>query len=134
MFALDERIASSSMLVTELPLCQIRLQNDQRFPWLVLIPKVADAVEVTDLSGAQQVALIQESSRVSTILQQITQCKKINVANLGNVVAQLHWHVVARFPDDEAWPGPVWGVGEAKPWQEQQRDELIATLQIRLST
>ena len=132
MFAVDPRIEKDSILIAELDLCQLRLQNDQRFPWLVLLPKVAKLTEVHELTDAQQYLLMVESSKVAKALQQVTGCKKINVANLGNVVAQLHWHVVARFDSDEAWPGPIWGVGTAVPWSEQKRADLVDSLLMAL--
>lgn len=132
MFELDSRIASDSILITELSLCQVRLQNDARYPWLVLVPKLADQTEVHELAPEQQIQLMNESSLVASILKRLTQCDKINIANLGNVVSQLHWHVVARFEQDETWPGPIWGVGQAVPYNDQQiekwRDKLLAEL------
>ncbi|NVK24121.1 MAG: HIT domain-containing protein [Gammaproteobacteria bacterium] len=125
MFELAPEFIRDSVLVTKLKLCQVRLQNDQRFPWLVLIPEVNEVTEVHQLSQQQQNQLIQESCLVSSTLKALTQSTKINVANLGNVVAQLHWHVVARFEDDEAWPGPIWGVGSAVPYPDQKRAEFI---------
>lgn len=118
MFELDERIERDSIWIGDLELCQVRVQNDQRYPWLVLVPKVADATEVHELTAEQQLQLTQESAFIAETLKRVTQCKKINVANLGNVVAQLHWHVVARFEDDFTWPGPIWGVGEARAYTE----------------
>ncbi|TCI04674.1 HIT domain-containing protein [Corallincola luteus] len=135
MFELDPCLEQDSVFIIDLPLCQLRMENDQRFPWLLLIPRQQGLVEVTELSAAQQQQLIQESCRVSNALKKLTGCKKINVASLGNVVAQLHWHVVARFESDAAWPGPVWGAGEAQPWNEKERDEFIGALlhQLNLS-
>ena len=77
------------------------------------------------MTEVQQTQLLKESSLVAKLLTKLTSCKKINVANLGNVVSQLHWHVVARFETDEAWPGPIWGVGSAIPYDEQKRAEFI---------
>ena len=132
MFELDSRIARDSILITELSLCQVRLQNDARYPWLVLVPKLPDQTEVHELAPEQQIQLMNESSLVASILKKLTQCDKINIANLGNVVSQLHWHVVARFEQDETWPGPIWGVGQAVPYTDQQieqwRDKLLAEL------
>lgn len=132
MFELDPRIARDSILISELSLCQVRLQNDARYPWLVLVPKVAKQTEVHELTPEQQIQLMNESSSVASILKQLTQCDKINIANLGNVVSQLHWHVVARIEQDETWPGPIWGVGQAMPYTdaqiEQWREKLLAKL------
>ncbi|GAA5215658.1 HIT domain-containing protein [Corallincola platygyrae] len=127
-FRLDQSLAEDSIFVVDLPLCQVRLENDFRFPWLILIPRMNELVEVTDLPVERQHQLIDESRQVSEALKAVTDCKKINVANLGNVVSQLHWHVVARFESDAAWPGPVWGSGEARPWPQGERDRLISEL------
>jgi len=132
MFVLDPRIENDSTLIFNLPLCQVRLQNDSRYPWLVLIPKVDDVTEVHQLSSEKQQQLMSESSLVAKCLAEVTQCKKVNVANLGNVVAQLHWHVVGRFETDETWPGPIWGVGSAVPYEDQKRADFIDSFLAKL--
>ena len=132
MFELDPRIERDSILITELELCQVRLQNDARYPWLVLVPKVANKTEVHELTHEQQILLTKESSAAAAALKALTGCDKINVANLGNVVAQLHWHVVARFEQDDAWPGPIWGVGQSVPYTaaeiQKWRDKILVKL------
>lgn len=128
MFKLDSRIENDSILLLELALCQVRLQNDNRFPWLVLVPKINAVTEVHELSTEHQEMLMQESSLVAKALTSITECKKVNVANLGNVVSQLHWHVVARFEDDAAWPGPIWGVGQSTLYDEVTLTQLTGKL------
>lgn len=125
MFKLDPRIEKDSIFIKDLPLCQIRLQNDSRYPWLVLLPSKNDLTEVYELTEQDQALLIKESSLVSKALALTTNCKKVNVANLGNVVSQLHWHVVARFEQDLTWPGPIWGIGTSVPWGDQKRAEFI---------
>jgi diadenosine tetraphosphate (Ap4A) HIT family hydrolase len=125
MFKLDPRIEKDSIFIKDLPLCQIRLQNDSRYPWLVLLPSKNDLTEVYELTEEDQELLIKESSLVSKALALTTNCKKVNVANLGNVVSQLHWHVVARFEQDLTWPGPIWGIGTSVPWDDQKRAEFI---------
>jgi len=132
MFVLDSRIEKDSVHIIDLELCQVRLQNDQRYPWLVLLPKVADLTEVHELSEQQQNQLMKESSRLAQVLKTVTGSKKINVANLGNVVAQLHWHIVARFESDDTWPGPIWGIGKAKPYSQAQMMEFIETIKAEL--
>jgi diadenosine tetraphosphate (Ap4A) HIT family hydrolase len=125
MFKLDPRIEKDSTFIKDLPLCQVRLQNDSRYPWLVLLPRENGLTEVYELSSDQQAQLMVESSLVSKALAKSTECEKINVANLGNVVSQLHWHVVARFENDLTWPAPIWGIGTSVPWQDQKRAEFI---------
>jgi|SRR5690554_599447 len=125
---LDERLAQDSQFVAELPLCQLRLINDARFPWLLLIPRHEGASEIFDLNEAAQQQLWHEASVVGQMLKTLTQADKINVASLGNVVAQLHVHVVARRRDDAAWPGPVWGHGECQPYAPDRLDAMRHSL------
>ncbi|MBU2880586.1 HIT domain-containing protein [Psychrosphaera sp. B3R10] len=125
MFKLNHRFEEDSIFVTKLELCQVRLQNDARFPWFILIPEVEGVEEVDALSVSQQHVLIDESSKVSAALRTVVSADKINVANLGNIVRQLHWHVVARTENDVAWPGPIWGVGTAEKYEDKKRVELI---------
>lgn len=132
MFVLDSRIEADSIFICDLELCQLRIQNDQRYPWLVLVPKLPSLTEVHELTVAQQQQLLADSSLAAKALKAVTSCKKINVANLGNVVSQLHWHVVARFAHDQTWPGPIWGVGIAEPYQEQQLAELVNAIKLEL--
>ncbi|WP_444679186.1 HIT family protein [Halomonas sp. E19] len=130
--ALDERLAQDSYPVTELPLCQLRVMNDRRYCWLLLIPRRDHVSEVFDLDDADQRQLWHEATRLGALLKEMTDCDKINIATLGNVVAQLHVHVVARRRDDPAWPGPVWGHGQAEPYDldtlAEVRDPLLAQL------
>ncbi len=131
-FQLDQQLATDSLPVTELPLCRIRLMNDRRFPWLLLIPARPDCVEVLDLSSEDQLALWAEIRQTADALRQIVEPDKLNIAALGNQVAQLHVHVIARFRDDAAWPAPVWGVGQAEPRTSKDR-HLIDALRQALS-
>lgn len=112
-FELDKRLANDSTLVAEGPLSQVRLMNDERFPWLLLVPRVAGATEWIDLDGDQQDRLRTELNRVSRALKQEDGVQKINIGTLGNIVRQLHFHVIGRHEGDPAWPGPVWGSGQA---------------------
>lgn len=129
---LDERLVRDSYPVAELPLCQLRLMDDTRFPWLILIPRRAEVSEVFDLNEADRQQLWREASEVGYMLKTLTQADKINIANLGNVVAQLHVHIVARLRGDNAWPGPVWGQGQPQPYDldglASMRDHLLARL------
>lgn len=127
-FSLDQRLADDSTPVTALPLCDVRLMNDARFPWLILVPRRADKADLIDLSLADRLLLIEEIAAVSTALKAATRCDKLNVAALGNAVRQLHIHVIARFTGDAAWPRPVWGVGEAVAYDDKARDRLAAAI------
>src|SRR5690242_4573252 len=94
----------------DLPLCRVLVINDANYPWLLLVPRRPDTVEITDLSEVEQAQLVTEITRVSRAVKDVTQCDKLNVAALGNMVPQLHVHIIARFKTDAAWPKPVWGV------------------------
>ncbi len=113
-FELDTRLAADSVLIADGPLSQIRLMNDDRFPWVVLVPRVAGAGEWIDLDGNQQRLLLAEINQVSRHLKQKPNVTKLNIGALGNIVPQLHIHLVGRHEGDAAWPGPVWGSGPAQ--------------------
>ncbi len=120
MFELHPAFVQASHTVGDLSLCHVRLQADARFAWLVLIPRIAGAVELEDLVGDDRAALVEEVVLAGVAVRAIGAAlarpvEKLNVGQLGNVTPQLHLHVVGRRVDDAAWPGPVWGVGEAEP-------------------
>ncbi len=127
-FALDPRLAADTRLVASLPLCDVRLMNDARYAWLVLVPRRAGLVEITDLSDADQAVLWQEVNLAGRALRAVAPCDKLNLGALGNLVRQLHVHVVARCEGDAAWPGPVWGHGRAQPHAEAALHERLAAL------
>lgn len=132
-FALDPKLAADTTEIGDLTLCTVRLLNDARFPWLVLVPQRAGVAELFELSASDRAALIEEVSQCAAALRAVTQCLKINVGALGNVVRQLHIHVVARFESDAAWPGPVWGAGTEIPYEKAAQDELIARIRSALA-
>ena len=127
-FSLDPRLEADTVPVTDLPLSTLRLSRDARFPWLILVPQRADIAEIIDLEATDRAVLFDEIVLVSQALLAVTQCHKLNVAALGNQIRQLHVHVIARFTDDPAWPGPVWGSGEAVAYEPAARDRLIGQL------
>ena len=132
-FELDGRIARDSDLIATLDLCQLRIQNDSRWPWLVMVPQRADVTEIFELSEADQALLSAEVNHVAAALKEITCATKINVGALGNIVRQLHVHVIARFEGDANWPGPIWGYGSAEPYDSEKRQALVNTLMEKLS-
>lgn len=134
MYQLHPRLKADTFAVCKLTLCEIRLLNDSRFPWFILVPRREDVTEVHQLREEDQHHLVQESSRVSAALDKIGSPDKINVAALGNLVSQLHWHVVARNRDDACWPGPVWGCGDALPYTNQAATKLIDSMKQLLET
>jgi diadenosine tetraphosphate (Ap4A) HIT family hydrolase len=108
-FELDRRLSADAHDITNLPLCNVRLMDNKKFPWIVLVPRVADAREWIDLSRDQQHQLSDEIAIVSHILNALVTPDKLNIGALGNMVSQLHIHVIARYKTDAAWPTPVWG-------------------------
>ena len=120
MFVLDERLKNDTCWLGDFPLCRVLLMNDSRYPWLILVPRQADISEVFQLSAPQQQTLWQETTQVAHALNTLFAADKMNIATLGNVVSQLHMHVVARMRNDAAWPAPVWGIGTAEPYSVEQ--------------
>ena len=124
-FALDPRLAADTVEVGDLALCRVLLMDDARFPWLILVPRRADLTEIPDLPEPDAATLWQEIRIATGVMQALAKPDKVNVAALGNVVAQLHVHVVGRFRSDPAWPGPVWGFGTRTPYPLHARAQLI---------
>jgi diadenosine tetraphosphate (Ap4A) HIT family hydrolase len=117
-FILDARLEADTRPVASLGLCDVRLMNDARFPWLVLVPRRHGLAEIIDLTADEQTTLWQEVNRAAAALRAVAPCDKLNLGALGNIVRQLHVHIVARCEGDAAWPGPVWGSGQAVPYAE----------------
>ncbi len=132
-FVLDPHLAADTVPVCDLDLCTVRLMNDARFLWCVLVPRQDGAVELTDLSEEARTQLMKEIVRVSEAMRAIAPCDKLNTGALGNIVRQLHIHVVARVEGDAAWPGPVWGSGAAKPYDESRMSSVVGALRVSLS-
>ncbi|MCC6947449.1 MAG: HIT domain-containing protein [Bradyrhizobiaceae bacterium] len=127
-FVLDPRLAAETVVLGELGLCRVLLVDDARFPWLILVPRRAGLVEIIDLAAGDLVRLIEEIATASGVLEAATSPHKLNVAALGNVVRQLHVHIVARFENDATWPNPVWGGGERQPYAPVARAEFAGKL------
>lgn len=131
-FVLDPRLDADTLPVIELPLCSVRLMRDATYPWLVLVPRLDDVSEIIDLAELDRRWLMEEIAKVSTALKAITSCDKLNVAALGNQVAQLHVHVIARVRGDAAWPAPVWGKVPPTPYHPSAQADMLAKLRARL--
>ncbi|MGA0602540.1 HIT domain-containing protein [Caulobacter sp. KR2-114] len=126
MFRPDPAFAAGSQALAELGLCHVRLQDDARWPWLILIPRIDGARELEDLEAPQRAALMEEAVLAGAAVRAMGEAAgravfKLNLAALGNVTPQLHVHVVGRRTDDAAWPGPVWGVTGAGPYDDSGR-------------
>lgn len=128
MFELHERLIADTVLVTDWPLCRVLLMNDTTYPWLVLVPRRKAVTEIHELDQSDRAILIEELAEAAHRLQNLTKAPKMNVAALGNVVPQLHIHVIARFPEDAAWPRPVWGAVPAVPYGEAEMAHRLAEL------
>jgi diadenosine tetraphosphate (Ap4A) HIT family hydrolase len=134
LFRLDERLEADTLEVGVTGICRLRLTNDARWPWLVLVPVIPGAGEMHDLPKQQLRQLAQEMMIAGAALKRATGCEKINTGALGNIVRQLHVHVVARSAGDANWPGPVWGFGQRQPYADASgliakiRDELGADI------
>lgn len=136
-FKADPAFEAGSVVACDWTLCQVRLQDDARYPWLILIPRRAGLYEIEDLTGAERAALMDEVVRAGELVRELGQAngrpvQKLNVAALGNVTAQLHVHVVGRRHDDGQWPDPVWGRGTAVPYGANGLQAAVS--RIRLSS
>ncbi|MBG53453.1 MAG: HIT domain-containing protein [Parvibaculaceae bacterium] len=127
-FSLHERLAADTFLVADWTYSRVLLMNDARFPWLVLVPRAPGLRDFDDVPQARKSVFLEEIDRASRILRAHVGAEKMNVAALGNMVPQLHVHVVARFAADAAWPAPVWGVGTAVPYAPEAAKALLGAL------
>ena len=127
-FEVAPAFEAGSVAAAEWPLCHVRLQDDARFPWLILIPRVEGAVELEDLSLEQRAVLMEETVRAGALVRRLGPVEKLNVGAIGNVTAQLHVHVVGRRRDDGLWPDPVWGRGPAEPYGGDLRAAVLARI------
>lgn len=131
-FELDERLAADTFPIADLPLSRALLMNDARYPWVILVPRHASISEVFELSADDQRQLWREATQLGDAMKTALGGDKVNIASLGNVVSQLHVHVVLRHHGDATWPAPVWGNGSPEPYdldgQAQLRDQLLALI------
>lgn len=131
-FELNHRLEADSHQVIWLGLCELRIQDDSRWPWLILVPQRPGIEEIHELTPLDQAMLSFESNMVSKALKEVTGCSKINVGALGNIVRQLHVHVVARSEGDAGWPGPVWGHGLRVPYRREVLHQFCENIRSRL--
>jgi len=125
---LHPQLARDSTSLGDLPLSHVLVNDDANYPWLILVPRRPHLVELIDLDDTAQALLMTEVTRVARALREVTSCHKLNVAALGNVVPQLHVHVIARFQHDPAWPNPVWNVVPPRAYERAELDGLTAVL------
>jgi diadenosine tetraphosphate (Ap4A) HIT family hydrolase len=119
-FVLDSRLENDTLLMGDFPLCRLLLSNDANYPWFILVPRRPDIVEVFELDGDDQLQLWKETTLLAVLLKDRFGADKINIGALGNVVSQLHMHVIVRRRTDAAWPAPVWGKHPARPYTAPQ--------------
>lgn len=133
MFALDSRLQQDCLLVGDFPLCRLLLMNDSHYPWFILVPRREEVSELFQLDAADQRQLWYETTLLAETLKDTFAADKMNVATLGNVVSQLHMHVIVRRRDDAAWPAPVWGRHPAQAYADEQVRRLKDKLRLVLT-
>jgi len=132
-FSLHERLAADTVALADWPLCRVLLMNDASYPWLILVPRRPGLKEFHDLAEADLAEATAEICQASRALESRFSPDKINIGALGNMVPQLHIHVIARFRDDPAWPGPVWGKQPTVSYESDALQERVAALQAALT-
>ena len=131
-WSLHPQLDRDTANIGDLPLSRVLVINDANYPWLLLVPRRPDIVEVIDLDEVAQTQLMTEITHVSRALHEVTQCHKLNVAALGNAVPQLHVHIIARFRNDAAWPKPVWGAASPRAYERDTLHSLVTPLRKKI--
>jgi diadenosine tetraphosphate (Ap4A) HIT family hydrolase len=129
---LHPQLANDTVAIGDLSLSRVLVHRDANYPWLVLVPRRPGAVEIIDLDEADRIELFGEITMLSRVLKLVTQCDKLNVAAIGNVVPQLHVHIVARRRTDVAWPKPVWGAAPARAYAPPELERFVAALRSQI--
>ncbi len=132
MFILNERLENDAVRVAKLRLSLVLLMKDRSFPWLILVPERKGIGEIHELAKEDRLTLVEEISFVSKIIEDIYRPDKINIGALGNLVPQLHIHIIGRFKNDRAWPGPAWGKVDPEPYLRKELEETIGRLRFSL--
>ena len=133
-WTLHPQLATDTHVLTRWPLCDVLLMDDANHPWLILVPRVAEASELIDLDPAKRMQLTHEIDAASRAMRDLFQPDKLNVAALGNMVPQLHVHVIARFRTDIAWPRPAWGAAPARPYAPAELTDRMDLLREALTS
>jgi diadenosine tetraphosphate (Ap4A) HIT family hydrolase len=123
---LDPKLANETAPVGDMTLCRILAMNDATYPWLLLVPRRVGVTEIIDLNESDRGELIAEIAQAARALKEVSRCDKLNIAAIGNMVPQLHVHIVARRRDDPAWPKPVWGVAPPRAYAPEQLDAFVS--------
>jgi diadenosine tetraphosphate (Ap4A) HIT family hydrolase len=130
---LDPQLERDTVAIGDLPGSRVLLMNDASFPWLIVVPRQAGATEIFDLDDGARSQVMRELALLAQMLKDLTGCDKINIAAIGNMVPQLHVHIVARRRDDAAWPRPVWGALPPCPYGTAERDRLILAIREKIT-
>jgi len=133
-FTLHKQLESDTAFITDLPLSRVLLINDSHYPWIVLVPRRADATEIYKLSSEDQTQLLKESTQTCKVMEVLFEPDKMNVAAIGNIVPQLHLHHVARFTSDIAWPAPVWGFAPAAAYDNTTLENTVTSIREALNS
>ncbi len=131
-WSLHPQLAKDTINIGDLPLSRVLVIKDANYPWMLLVPRREGAVEIINLDEVAQAQLMTEIARVCRALKEITKCDKLNVAALGNMVPQLHIHIIARRTSDAAWPRPVWGVAPALPHDAEEVQHFIGAIRRKI--
>lgn len=132
-YTLDNRLANDTVHVCILQFCEVRLMNDAQYPWLILVPQKDNVSELHQLDLEEQMLVLQDSNLTSKVLTDLYAPETLNVAALGNIVRQLHIHHIARFTNDPAWPGPIWGKHPVQPYAADVLKKILLALQTAFS-
>ena len=130
-FKIDKKFLKSSHYITELKLCTVRLHDNSKFPWIILIPKRNKIIDISDLNSRDQILLMKEIVYVSKIMKKLFKTSKLNVEKIGNIVPQLHIHIIARNKKDSSWPLPVWVV-KSKPYTVRVLRDVMNKISVAL--
>jgi diadenosine tetraphosphate (Ap4A) HIT family hydrolase len=131
-WSLHPQLEKDTIDIGDLPLSRVLVIRDANYPWLLLVPRRSEAVEIIDLDEVEQAQLMTETSRAARALKDVTKCDKLNIAALGNMVPQLHVHIIARRKQDAAWPRPVWGVVPPLPHDAEEVQNFISALRRKI--
>ena len=127
-FVLDQTLINDTYFVTNLSLCSVLLMNDSRYPWIIAVPRKNKIREIYELKSNEQLLLLREINLLAEIINSKFNADKINIGAIGNIVPQLHIHIVGRKENDPAWPAPVWGFSPALPYEKKNADRIIRNL------
>ena len=129
MFKINNKFLKSSHYIVDLKLCSVRLNDNSKFPWLILIPKRKNVTDISDLNSKDQILLMKEIVFVSKLMKKLFKTSKLNVEKIGNIVPQLHIHIIARYKNDSSWPLSVWVV-KGKAYSAKELKDVTNKIRI----